>query len=457
MKKILALALALVLALGLTACGKSADKTGGDTNTDSTEPVNVVLWTYYGDTNIGYLQKIADDFNASQSKYTVSIEFQGTQAEMNAKIQSTAASELPAMFNGAVENVAMYANADYCAPLQSYIDADKDGWAQLDGTWDSIRAAYCDNKGNQVGYPCGYSYGGIFYNEDLLTKAGINAADIQSFDDLYAACEKLVGGGYCTYGVGFHPDGFYFNAALGREGIQAYDNGNGYTGDITKCLYVDDKTVNNALTTMLTDYQKLYANNLAIAFGSDYQGEIIPQFASGDCALFLGVVSMTTKILKSVDGAFKVGIVPMVSATENGKRTGEPAGGTGTYICNNGNEAQMQGAYEFIKWMSTGDQAAFFSTSTGYLAPNKEAYDSTSYQKYVSDTFPAISTVYDSLAKSDDSANNPYIPISNEMKAANLLAIQTVTGDPTANVQDAIKTACESIQEAIDLYNAANK
>lgn len=455
MKKILALVLAAVMALAITACGKSATTT--TTTTESSGPVDVVLWTYYGDTNIGYLQKIADEFNASQTKYVVSIEFQGSQSEVNAKLQSTAKNELPAMFNGAVENVAMFANAEYCTPLQGYITADKDGWPELKTTWDSIRAAYCDDKGNQVGYPCGYSYGGIFYNADMLEKAGINAADIQSFDDLYAACEKLVKGGYCTYGVGFHPDGFYFNAALGREGIQAYDNGNGYKGGITKCLYMDDAKVHAALTTMLTDYQKLYANNLAIAFGSDYQGEIIPQLASGDCAMMVGVVSMTTKILKSVNGAFKVGIVPMISATENGKRTGEPAGGTGTYICNNGNADQMQGAYEFIKWMSKGDEAAFFATSTGYLAPNKDAYDSTGYQEYVTKTFPAVSTVYDSLAKSDDSANNPYIPISNEMKAANLLAIQTVTGDTTASVEDAIKTACDSIQEAIELYNAANK
>ena len=79
-------------------------------------------------------------------------------------------------------------------------------------------------------------------------------------DDLYAACETLVKGGYCTYGIGFHPDGFYFNGVLGREGLQAYDAGNGYDGQITKCLYTDGGTVQNTIYNMLDNYQKLYKN-----------------------------------------------------------------------------------------------------------------------------------------------------------------------------------------------------
>lgn len=451
MKRKLALSLALTLSMGAVCSAQAAD-------TKSAEPAEVVWWTYFGDANIGYLQTTIDAFNESQDQWHVTIEYQGKQAEMNAKIQSTAQEDLPALFSGAVENVAMYAAADYCAPLQSYIDADQDGWKELDDTWEAIRSAYCDNNGDQVGYPIGYSYPGIYYNADMLKEAGIDPADIKSFPDLYDACEKLVSGGYTTYGIGFHPDGFYFNAALGREGIQAYDNNNGYGEDaISECLYDSDETVHNAVSTMLGVYQKLQAENLCVPYGSDYQAEIIPQIASGDCAMMMGVVSMTTKVLDAVDGAFEVGMIPMVSATTDGKCTGEPAGGTGTFIGNNGNEAQMQGAYEFIKFASTGDQAAYFATQTGYLAPNQEAYDSDVYQEYKKNVFPAVDAIYDSLSASDDSALNPYIPISNEMKEANKLAIETVTSDPNADLDEVITTAQESIQEAIELYNESNQ
>ena len=431
MKKVLALILALVMALSLVACGKEKDPTE-DWGPEPEGTIEVTIWTFFGETMKNQYQEIIDAFNASQTKYHVTCEAQGSQAEMNAKIASTDQSELPAMFHGAVENVAMYANEDYCVPLQEFIDMEKKGtWKELDDTWDAIRTAYQDKDGKQIGYQQGYSYPGIYYNKDMFTKAGIDATkDLKSFEDLYTISKKLVDGGYTTYGVGFHPDGFYFNAALGREGIMYYDNDNGYKGTIEHCLYTSDSTVNNAVKTMLGVYQKLHAENLCIAYGSNYQKEIIPQLADGSCAMMMGVVSMTSKVLTAVGDKFEVGIVPMISATN--------------------------GAYEFIKFASTADQAAKFASMTGYLAPNSDAYNSDTYKDYLTNTFPAIAAVYDSLNKSDSSANNPYIPISNEMKAANKTAIQEAASAPNADLDTIIQKANDTIQEAIELYNLSN-
>jgi len=93
---------------------------------------------------------------------------------------------------------------------------------------------------------------------------------------------------------------------------------------------------------------------------------------------------------------------------------------------------------------------------TGYLAPNSDAYNSDTYKDYLTNTFPAIAAVYDSLNKSDSSANNPYIPISNEMKAANKTAIQEAASAPNADLDTIIQKANDTIQEAIELYNLSN-
>ncbi|MFR8747591.1 extracellular solute-binding protein [Gemmiger formicilis] len=377
--------------------------------------------------------------------------------ECNAKLQSTEKENLPAMFSGAVEDVAMYANSDFCVPLQKYVDADTEGWQELDDTWDALRSAYSDGQGNLIGYPIGYSYPNIFYNADLLKKAGVDPASIQSFDDLYDASKTIVDGGFATYGIGFFANGAMFNVALGREGVQAYNNENGLNGQpVTECLYDSDTTVHDSIYNMLSIYQKMGAEKLCVPYGADYQSEIIPQMASGDCAMMMGVISMTTKVLDAAAGNFEVGVIPMPSASESGKRTGEPAAGTGTYVCDNGNEKAMQGAYEFIKFASTGEQAGYFASATGYIAPNQEAYDSAAYKTYREETFPGISVVYDSLAKSDSSATNPYVAISNEMRDANKVAMETAATDPTADINTVITTAKDSIQEALDIYNQSN-
>ena len=184
--RILAAGMAAAMTLSLAACGGSAS-TAEPTASSAVETVTpeatseaasgdvteVTWWTYFGDKNIGYLQNIIDDFNNSQNQYHVTIVYQGNQMECNAKLQSTEKENLPAMFSGAVEDVAMYANSDFCVPLQKYVDADTEGWQELDDTWDALRSAYSDGQGNLIGYPIGYSYPNIFYNADLLKKADL--------------------------------------------------------------------------------------------------------------------------------------------------------------------------------------------------------------------------------------------------------------------------------------------
>lgn len=452
----------VLLLLSMVFCSAFA---GGDKETKvpaeeakPTGTVEVEWWTYFGQANINYLQKVIDAFNASQSDYHVNIEYQGSQLEMIAKMQSTLKADLPAMFNCAIENIGMLIPADYCINAQIYLDADEEGWPELENTYEAFRSAYSDKDGNLVGYPNGVSYPTIYYNKDMLDKAGIDPFSLTSVDKVYEACKKLVNEGYCTYGIGFHTDGgYYFNSSLAREGILAFDNENGYAGDITTCYYTDGGEVQDAVTKYLEFYKNLYAEKLAVAYGANYSSEVLPLMAANDCAMMMGVISMTTKVLSTVDGAFEVGVIPLPSVTPSGKRGGEPAGGTGLFIADNGKKWAMQGAYEFMKFCSQAEQAGYFASATGYLAPSTDAFNSEVYQDYMENIFPAISVVYDSLANSDDSAKMPLCAISSTIKSANKLAIETVANYPTdASVKSAIKAAQDTIQDAIELYNLSN-
>ena len=258
----------------------------------------------------------------------------------------------------------MVIGADYAVNSQGYVDKDTAGWPELANTYESFYAASCDGEGNLVGYPSGVSYPAIYYNADMLAKAGIDPASLTSFESVLEACRTLVNGGYTNTELGFHTDaGYYFNAALAREGVVAYDNMNGLEGPITKVLYKDGGEVESTVAKYLGFYKDLYKENLGVPFGANYSSEIIPLIAAEDCAMMLGVISMTTKLLTAVDGAFEVGVVPCPSVTEAGDRAGEPSGGTWLFIADNGNKWAMQGGYEFMKFASKGEWAGYFASA----------------------------------------------------------------------------------------------
>ena len=98
MKKVLSIVLALAMTMSLAACG-SKDKpddskgsassgagTSASTPSTSGEPVEVLWWTAFGQANVDHLQKVIDAFNESQDAYHVTIEYQGNQTELNAKL-----------------------------------------------------------------------------------------------------------------------------------------------------------------------------------------------------------------------------------------------------------------------------------------------------------------------------------------------------------------------------------
>ena len=471
MKKFLSMILALSMVLSLTACG-SKTETPATTSTPaattstpaattstatSDEPIELVWWTYYGEAQQSYLQTSIDKFNESQSKYHVTMLYQGSQSEAIAKLEATAQENLPDIFNFGVEDVGTCDAADYCMPLQYFLDKDTEGWPELEGTWSGLRASYSNPDGDLIGYPCGYSYYCIWYNADMFKEAGIDASDVTSFEALYDTCKTLVDGGYCTYGIGFHPVGYYVNGAITREGLKAYNNDNGWSGEaITECLYTKDQNVYDSLYTMLEVYQKMGAESLMVPYGSNWQTEVIPMMADGDCAMLMVTISAYTRVRDAAAGNFEIGIMPMFSCTSDGKLTSEPAGGTGIFVANTGNEEKMQGAYEFIKFMSEADQAADFAIKTGYLAPNEQAYNSAAYQEFLTNELPAAEGVYDSLENANESGYYPYIPICNEMVLNNYAMVEAVASNPNASIDEAIKTAEASIQEAIEMYNLSN-
>ncbi len=464
-KSYLAVLLALVLLVG---CGAPANTAGSPTVTPSAtstgvasetptnaskEPIEVIWWSNFSGTMAETLATMIQKYNYVQDKYVVKFEFQGGASDLMAKLQASSQKELPDMFSGAVEHTGFFAASEFTKPLQDFIDADK--W-DYSTTYPHLKSAYSDGEGNQIGYPIGNSFAGVYVNMDIFKAAGIDPyKEIKSLQDVYEISKKLVDGGYCEYGVAFHPNGYYVNAALAVEGVDSVDAGNGYNGKATASLY-DTSPTKDALYSMLDAYQKIYAGGYGVPYGTDCNAEVVPMFATGKLAMFVGVISFHNRILKAGGDKVDIGMLTMPGCSDNSRSTGVPAGGTGSFICNNGKTESQQGAYDFIKWMAEPENAAYWSTSTGYLPVSSDAAETDTYKAFVEKVFPRAAYCLDAQKNGDSNTKTPYLPIANEVLKANLLAVEQVCNDPKYSIDQAIKDANATIAEALELYNLAN-
>jgi sn-glycerol 3-phosphate transport system substrate-binding protein len=479
MKKSLKSVLSVLLCGGLLAACTSNPSSPGDSGTaakDSTAktatpaapklakpteadfakgPIKVRYWSVFSGVLAEAVDGVIADFNASQKNYIIEREFQGNATEIMAKLQASSKNDLPGMFTGAVENVGYFVNSGYTKSIQDFIDADPGG-IDLTKTYPHLVSSYSDGKSRMVGYPIGNSFAGIFYNAKILKDAGIDPAKIKSYPDMYEAAKKIVNGGFAKYGVGFHKHGYYLNAALAVEGVPSFDKNNGYDGIPTKAVY-DTAPTKDSLRSMLGVFQKLYSEKLAVPYGANENDEVVPLFSKGELGMFHGVISFYTRILATGGDKLDIGMIPMPSASEKGKNTGVPAGGTGNFITDNGNNLTQWGAYEFMKFAARADQQANFATKTGYLPVGSGGAETAKYQAFVKEKFPRVQVALDAQKNGDKTTKTPFVPIANELLKANLTAVEQVANDPKYNIDKAIADAQAAITDAIQLWSLANK
>jgi len=207
---------------------------------------------------------------------------------------------------------------------------------------------------------------------------------------------------------------------------------------------------------LLKALHDIYAGGYGIPYGANINNELIPRFASGEFPVLLVTTGFFAKI-KAANPKFEYTLLPLPGCDVNRAHDGVPAGGCGWFICDNGNKAAQQGAYEFAKFMSDIHNNATWAMSTGYLPQTQAAVETTEYQDFIKNVYPSAKMALDVQKKSTGSIRNPFIPIANEHKQANDIMLTQVTTNPNADINKVIDDATARLTDAIQLYNSSSK
>jgi len=193
---------------------------------------------------------------------------------------------------------------------------------------------------------------GIFYNKDVLTKAGVTPPT--TWDELKSTAKKL------TIGDQY---GFAFNATADFEGAWQFlppmwTNG----GDETK---LKDPQVAEALALWKDLVDSGVSSKSVVTWG---QGDVNDQFIAGKAAMMLNGPWNIPAIDKA---KVNFGVVSF-PVNKAGQTSTAPLGGEAWTVPQTGNKAKMSKAAEFVKCMNS-DENQMQRAKDGGLVPTKLA------------------------------------------------------------------------------------
>lgn len=357
MKKVSVLAIALLLFL-LAACGGGNSITddsaqGGKEDASGKKTVNI--WYYYS----GKQQELFDDlikqYNESQDQYTLEgeyVPFADTKKQLSI---GAAGGTLPDLVIMDVVDNAAFAAQGVLADITHKVNE----WGKADALYEGpLKSAMYDDK--YYGLPVGSNALGLFYNEDLLKEAGVDAPPA-TWDELVKVSEKLTKDGvkgFAVSAVKTEEAAFQFYPFLRSAGAD-YDS-------------LDSEASIEALKL----YKTLVDNgSMASNVVNATQDDLARQFANGQLAMM-------------VNGPWNIERIKGENPELNFGTTQIPMDPNGVYASVLGGEniaiikdKNIDGAFDFITWLLEPERLETFSAETGVFPVIKEVLETSDFWK----------------------------------------------------------------------------
>ncbi len=369
MKKLLTVVLVVFMALGLVACG-------GNDNNDQTGPVEVTLWHTYTEHHNEFLNKIVDEFNASQTDVkvvAVQQPYQDFDANLLQAIRNGVGPDIVGSF---ATDIADYLEDDLIVDFAPYING-KDGIANFkDNLIGDLYGEITQWGGNGIYcIPVIVTSEVLFYNKTLFDSLNLTVPTT------WAEMEEVSRTIYKATGK----PGFGTDSAIDTFQGLLMQNGSGYINAETKAMDVNE-TVALEQLNFLADGIKEGIFRLP---GDDYY--LSGPFCSGAVASYIGS-SAGVGYATQNDGAFEVACAPIPQANKETNPYISSWGGG--YVCFKTTDERAEAAYQFLKWFTKAENCSRWAEQFGALPAYKDALETDTFKNFV-ETNIAVKALYE--------------------------------------------------------------
>jgi len=356
--------LAVLLQLGLSA-------------TSPARAATELAWWHAMSGELGrQLEKLAADFNASQSEYRVVPTYKGNYtATVTAAIFAFRSRSQPAIVQvNEIATATMMAAKGAVYPVFELMRDEAEEFSPS-AYLPAVAGYYTDIAGNMLSFPFNASTPILYYNKTLFRSAGLDPeAPPTTWPEIGVAAKRLLAAGA--------PCGFTtaWPSWVNVENFSAYHNlplatkSNGMGGMDAVLIFNNPTLVRHIAQLAEWQQSKLF----------DYSGRATsaePRFQHGECGIFIGSSATRADILANSKFEVGFGRLPywpdVAGAPQN-----TIIGGATLWVLRGRPSDEYKGVAKFFAYLSRPQVQAAWHQHTGYLPITRAAYDLTRAQGF---------------------------------------------------------------------------
>jgi sn-glycerol 3-phosphate transport system substrate-binding protein len=322
------------------------------------------------------LEKLAADFNATQSDYRIVPVFKGLYTEtMTGALFALRTRQHPAIVQVAeVGTATMMAAKGAVYPVFELMRDERAPFEPA-AYLPTVTGYYADVNGNLLSFPFNSSTPILYYNKDQFRLAGLDADTApKTWPEVEAAARKLRAAGIACGLTTEWPSWINIENMSAYHNVPIATRSNGLEG-LNAELVIDNPLVVRHVST-LAEWQREKV--------FDYGGRTNRaerKFYMSECGIFLGSSATRAEILAHAKFEVGYGMLPYWPDVP-GAPQNSIIGGATLWVLKGRPQAEYQGVARFFAFLSRPEVQSAWHRATGYLPITRAAYDLTRSQGF---------------------------------------------------------------------------
>jgi len=386
------------------------------------------------------VEKLADDFNASQSDYRIVPTYKGSYTEaVTAAIFAFRSRSQPAVVQvSEVATATMMAAKGATYPVFELMRDQAEEFSP-EAYLPAVASYYADVKGNMLSFPFNASTPILYYNKNMFRAAGLDPENPpKTWPELGAAARRLRASGVACGFTTSWPSWINVENFSAYHDLPLATRSNGFDG-LDAVLAFN----NPAMVRHIAQLAEWQTDRTFDYGGRGTSAE--PKFQKGECGIFIG--SSATRADIKANSKFDVGYGMLPYSPEiPGAPRNTIIGGATLWVLRDRPPAEYKGVAKFFAFLSRPEIQAAWHQHTGYLPITRAAFDLTRQQGFY-DRNPGAAIAIEQMTKKPPTEN------SRGIRLGSFVLIRDAIEDELEQAFSGQKSAQAALDAAVERGN----